>query len=64
MSNETEKLIEAARLLRFTSADKEEHRRSFAYGNTKIENSRITRELIDREAENLSRQPPEQKARD
>jgi hypothetical protein len=61
VSNETEKLIQAARLHPFTPADKEEHRRSFAYGNTNIENSRITRELIDREAENLTRQPREQK---
>jgi hypothetical protein len=63
MSHETEKLIEAARGVRFTSADKEEHRRSFAYGNTKIENARITRELIDREAENLAHQPSESKER-
>ena len=55
MSPETQQLLEAARLLNFTPTDKEEHRRSFAYGNTKIENSRITRELIDREAENLTR---------
>jgi hypothetical protein len=53
MSNELQKLLEAAKLHKFTPADREEHRRSFAYGNTKIENSRITREMIDREAENL-----------
>jgi hypothetical protein len=57
MSPETQKLLEAARLVHFTPTDKEEHRRSFAYGNTKIENSRITRELIDQEAENLTRVP-------
>jgi hypothetical protein len=54
MTKETEKLISAAKRHRFTAAEKEEHRRSFAYGNTKIENSRITRELIDREADKLS----------
>lgn len=59
MSKETEKLIEAARSVRFTPTNREEHRRSFAYGNTKIENARITRELIDREAENLKHQPVE-----
>jgi hypothetical protein len=64
MSKETEKLIQAARQRPFTAADKEEHRRSFAYGNTLIENSRITRELIDREAENLTREPREQEACD
>jgi hypothetical protein len=53
MSQETENLIAAAREHQPTAADKEEHRRSFAYGNTNIENSRITRELIDRQAELL-----------
>jgi hypothetical protein len=33
----------------------EEQRRSFAYGNTKIENERITREMIDERAEELKR---------
>ena len=53
MTKQTEKLITAAKLHDYTAAEKEEHRRSFAYGNTKIENSRITRELIDREADKL-----------
>lgn len=54
MSNDLEKLIIAAKAVDFTAEDKEEQRRSFAYGNTKIENSRITRELIDEEADSLS----------
>ena len=54
MTRETEELISAAKLHQFTAAEKEEHRRSFAYGNTKIENSRITRALIDKEADKLS----------
>ena len=49
-----EKLLEAARAHNFTAVEKEEHRRSFACGNTRIENSRITREIIDREAEALA----------
>jgi hypothetical protein len=53
MSRETLELLEAARRYEYTAAQKEEHRRSFAFGNTKIENDRITRELIDREAEKL-----------
>lgn len=64
MTKETEKLIEAAKLHQFTAADKEEHRRSFAYGNTKIENSRITRELIDREADKLNSLTTQSKRRD
>ena len=53
MSDDLEKLISAAKSVDFTDEDKEEQRRSFAYGNTKIENSRITRELIDKEANSL-----------
>lgn len=33
--------------------EKEEQRRSFAYGNTHIENPLITRETINNEAESL-----------
>lgn len=53
MSPETEKFIEAARRRVFSTQEKEEHRRSFAYGNTKIENSRITWELVNRQADDL-----------
>ncbi len=56
MPNELQQLLDAAKLHNFTPREKEEHRRSFAYGNTKIENPRITRELIDREADKLSDQ--------
>ena len=35
--------------------DQEEQRRSFAYGNTKIENDMITRQIVDEEAEALNR---------
>jgi hypothetical protein len=48
-------LIERARAVRMSDRDREEQRRSFAYGNTKIENDRITREIVDREAEALKR---------
>jgi hypothetical protein len=34
-----------------TAEQKEEQRRSFAYGNTAIENTRITRELVDQVAD-------------
>jgi len=55
MSKDLEKLINAAKAVDFTAKEKEEQRRSFAYGNTKIENSRITRELIDKEADSLAK---------
>jgi hypothetical protein len=55
MSRDLEYLIERAREVQMSPQEKEEQRRSFAYGNTKIENPRITREMIDQEAEKLAR---------
>ncbi|MGA8757029.1 MAG: hypothetical protein WB611_12025 [Stellaceae bacterium] len=46
-------LIEKARLVRMSPRQSEEQRRSFAYGNTKIENDRITREMVNERAEAL-----------
>jgi len=51
-----DELIAAAKTTEPTPQEKEQQRRSFAYGNTKIENSLITRETIDREAEALKAQ--------
>lgn len=53
MNEKLKALLDAARAVQMSSADKEEQRRSFAYGNTKIENDRITRETINRQAEAL-----------
>jgi hypothetical protein len=53
MSSELSQLLAAAKKADLTSDDKEAQRRSFAYGNTKIENDRITRELVDQEADRL-----------
>ena len=53
MTKHLENLLEAAKKAVPTQQEKEEQRRSFAYGNTKIENPRITRETVDREAESL-----------
>lgn len=47
-------LLEAARLAVLTEEEKEEQRRSFAFGNTSIENPRITREMIDRAADEIT----------
>lgn len=55
MSNELEDLIERSKSVRMTPEEREEQRRSFAYGNSKIENDRITREIIDQEAELMRR---------
>jgi hypothetical protein len=53
MSEELQKLIEMARRVQMTPEQAEEQRRSFAYGNTKIENDSITRATVDRAAEKL-----------
>jgi hypothetical protein len=44
-----------ARAVKMSPRDQEEQRRSFAYGNTKIENDDIMREIVDQEAEALKR---------
>jgi hypothetical protein len=49
------KLLAAAKTAKPSSEQKEEQRRSFAYGNTNIENPQITRQMVDREAEELNR---------
>jgi hypothetical protein len=47
------RLIEMAKAVRVSEDQREEQRRSFVYGNTAIENDRITREMVDRQAEAL-----------
>jgi hypothetical protein len=49
-------LVDAARTIEVTPAQREEQRRSFAYGNTHFENQLITREMVDREAQKLKAQ--------
>jgi hypothetical protein len=46
MTKELDELIEIAKKIKMTPEQQTEQRRSFAYGNTHIENDRITRELI------------------
>ena len=53
MPRSLQQLLEEARNHIMTPAEKEEQRRSFAYGNTKIENPRITREMVDKAADEL-----------
>ena len=55
MSEELQVLINAARKVAMSPEDQEEQRRSFAYGNSKIENDRITRRTIDEQAELLKK---------
>lgn len=53
MTKELVELLEAAKRIAVTPEQKEEQRRSFAFGNTNIENPRVTRDTVDREAEAL-----------
>ena len=63
MTNRLQELLDEARKNVLTPQEKEEQRRSFAYGNTKIENSRITREMVDQEAESLKKESAESSLR-
>jgi hypothetical protein len=55
MNEKLNELLDKAKKVKLSPEQKEEQRRSFAYGNTKIENSRITRETVDCEAEELKK---------
>jgi hypothetical protein len=50
---ELQKLLDAAKNCELSPYQKEEQRRSFAFGNTNIENPRITRDTVNQEAESL-----------
>lgn len=56
VSDKLAALIERIRAIDMSAEDKEKQRRSFAYGNTKIENDRITREMVDSVADDLGRE--------
>jgi len=53
MTEELEELLEKARKVAMTPVEKEDQRRSFAYGNTKIENEAITRDMINDAADRI-----------
>jgi hypothetical protein len=55
MQESLQKLLAAANAVKSSTDQDEEQRRSFACENTSIENSRITRETVDKEAEDLKR---------
>ncbi len=48
MEHNLDKLIEDARKVKPTEKDIFDHRVSFAYGNAKIENDNITREMVEK----------------
>ena len=53
MSPELVELIERARRVEMTEEERERQRISFAYGNTKFENSDITWDTVRKAAEEL-----------
>ena len=55
MTEKLQQLLDKAKALTPSAEQKEEQRRSFAYGNTNIENPLITRAMIDEEAEKLKK---------
>ncbi|MFT4185499.1 MAG: hypothetical protein QM636_26650 [Rhizobium sp.] len=54
MNEPLKRLIEAAKHVSQTGQDIELQRRSFAYGNTHFENELITREMVDRVADQMA----------
>ncbi len=56
MKYNLDKLIEDARKVKPTEQDIFDHRVSFAYGNAKIENDDITREMVEKIALEQQRQ--------
>jgi hypothetical protein len=56
MAGALKELIEATKAVTPTREQREEQRRSFAFGNTAFENSRNTRAMVDRQAELLAKE--------
>lgn len=50
-----DKLLSIARNIKMTPSEQDEQRKSFAYGNAGFENERITRAMIDEQAEKLAK---------
>jgi hypothetical protein len=55
MTSKLDELIEKARRIQMTPEQAREQRQSFVYGNTNIENPRITRELVRQVDEELEK---------
>jgi len=55
MSEELERLLAMAKNVKMTPEEQEKQRRSFAYGNARIENEHITWEHIDKAADSIPR---------
>lgn len=47
-------LVERAKSVKMTNQEKDQQRKSFAYGNTKIENDLITRAMVEKAVAKLN----------
>ena len=56
MTNALTKLIDVARRVTMTDAEREEQRISFSYGSAKIENDRVTEVMVRDAANRLKRE--------
>lgn len=56
MPEHLERLLEEARRIQMSEDQRREQRISFAYGNTHIENSNITRQMVAEADEKISRE--------
>lgn len=56
MNESLKNLLEAARKVQQTEQDVERQRRSFAFGNTHFENELITRQMVERIADEMAEQ--------
>ena len=55
MAKRLSDLLEKAKKVRMSEADKEAQRRSFAYGNAHIENTKVTRDIVAAAAERVGK---------
>lgn len=56
MNESLKSLLEAAKRIPQSASDRERQRRGFAYGNTHFENGLITREMVERIADDMAKQ--------
>jgi hypothetical protein len=55
MQESISKLVEIAKTVRMNDEQKNEQRNSFVYGNTKIENDAITKEMVEKLSQDIRR---------
>ncbi|MGJ3263506.1 MAG: hypothetical protein ACFE0R_09760 [Salinarimonas sp.] len=55
MNASLSQLVEMAKRVQMSEQQRTEQRNSFVYGNTKIENAKITKEMVERVAQRVAR---------